>query len=76
VLDTDPMSLLEWADVRDSTPLRTRPAALPSAEVATTIISYEEQMRGWMAYIGRKRSIAHQVKAYQKLAYRASCIWR
>ena len=39
VLDTDHMSLLEWANVRDSTLLRTRLAALPPAEVATTIIS-------------------------------------
>jgi hypothetical protein len=46
VLDTDHMSLLEWADVRDSTPLRTRLAALPPAEVVTTIISYEEQIAG------------------------------
>ena len=46
VLDTDHMSLLEWSDARGSTLLRTRLAALPPAEVATTIISYEEQMRG------------------------------
>ena len=67
VLDTDHMSLLEWADVRDSTPLRTRLAALPPAEVATTIISYEEQMRGWMAYLARTRSMTHQVEAYRRL---------
>ena len=39
VLDTDHMSLLEWGDVRDSTLLRTRLAALHPAEVVTTIIS-------------------------------------
>jgi tRNA(fMet)-specific endonuclease VapC len=75
VLDTDHMSLLEWADVRDSTLLRTRLGALRPAEVATTIISYEEQMRGWMAYLARTRSMTHQVEAYQKLAYCARCIW-
>src|SRR5919106_1969444 len=67
VLGTDHMSLLEWADVRDSTPLRTRLAALPPSEVVTTIISYEEQMRGWMAYLARTRSVAHQVEAYRRL---------
>jgi tRNA(fMet)-specific endonuclease VapC len=67
VLDTDHMSLLEWADVRDSTPLRMRLAALPPAEVATTIISYEEQVRGWMAYIARLRSVTQQVDAYRRL---------
>ena len=54
-------------DARDSTPLRTRLAALPPAEVATTIISYEEQMRGWMAYLARTRSMTHQVEAYRRL---------
>jgi tRNA(fMet)-specific endonuclease VapC len=67
VLDTDHMSILEWADVRDSTPLRTRLGALPPAEVATTIISYEEQMRGWMAYLARTRSMTHQVEAYRRM---------
>jgi tRNA(fMet)-specific endonuclease VapC len=67
VLDTDRMSLLEWADVRDSTPFRTRLAALPPAEVATTIISYEEQMRGWMAYSAPVRSVTHQLEAYRRL---------
>jgi tRNA(fMet)-specific endonuclease VapC len=67
VLDTDHMSLLEWGDVRESTLLRTRLAAFPPAEVATTIISYEEQMRGWMAYLARTCSITHQVEAYRRL---------
>jgi tRNA(fMet)-specific endonuclease VapC len=35
--------------------------------VVTTIISYEEQMRGWMAYLARARSVAHQVEAYRRL---------
>jgi tRNA(fMet)-specific endonuclease VapC len=66
-LDTDHMSLLEWSDARGSTPLRTRLASLPPAEVATTIISYEEQMHGWMAYIARTRSMTQQVEAYRRL---------
>jgi len=67
VLDTDHMSLLEWGGVGDSMPLRARLAALPPAQVATTIISYEEQTRGWMAYIARTRSLTHQVEAYGRL---------
>jgi len=67
VLDTGHMSVPEWAEVRDSTPLRTCLATLQPAEVATTIIGYEEQMHGWMAYIARTRSITHQVEAYQRL---------
>jgi tRNA(fMet)-specific endonuclease VapC len=48
VLDTDHMSLLEWGS-DESAGLRERLADAPPNEVAVTIISYEEQMRGWMA---------------------------
>lgn len=61
------MSVLEWGEAQGPTRLRTRLAALSPAEVATTIISYEEQMRGWMAYIARTRSMTHQVDAYRRL---------
>jgi tRNA(fMet)-specific endonuclease VapC len=47
--------------------LRARLAHVSPAEVVTTIISYEEQMRGWMAYLARTRSVAHQVEAYRRL---------
>jgi len=66
VLDTDHMSLLEWGGGNSAT-LRERLADIDQAEVATTIISYEEQMRGWMAYIARGKSIAQQLVAYQRL---------
>jgi len=67
VLDTHHMSLLGWSGVEGSARLRARLAALQSAEVVTTIISYEEQVRGWMAYIGRLRSVTQQVDAYRRL---------
>jgi len=66
VLDTDHMSVLEWGGGR-SGPLRERLANIAPREVATTIISYEEQIRGWMAYLARARSLAHQVEAYARL---------
>jgi tRNA(fMet)-specific endonuclease VapC len=67
VLDTDHLSVLERSDQPGSVASRARLAHLPPAEVVTTIISYEEQMRGWMAYLGRTRSVAHQVEAYRRL---------
>jgi tRNA(fMet)-specific endonuclease VapC len=67
VLDTDHMSVLERSDQPGSVPLRARLAYVPPAEVVTTIISYEEQMRGWMAYLARTPSVAHQVEAYRRL---------
>jgi tRNA(fMet)-specific endonuclease VapC len=67
VLDTDHMSLLEWSGTQGSATLRARLATLPHTEVVTTIISYEEQVRGWMAYIARLRSVTQQIEAYRRL---------
>ena len=66
VLDTDHMSLLEWGG-EDSARLRERLADLENDQVATTIISYEEQIRGWAAFIARAKSPLQEVTAYQRL---------
>jgi tRNA(fMet)-specific endonuclease VapC len=66
VLDTDHMSLLERG-TKESSTLRERLADIAPDDVATTIISYEEQMRGWMAYVARARSMAQQLGAYGRL---------
>ena len=67
VLDTDHMSVLERNTQPGSTTLRVHLARLPPDEVVTTIISYEEQMQGWMAYLVQSRSVAQQVVAYRRL---------
>ena len=67
VLDTDHVSVLERNTQPGSTTLRAHLARLPPDDVVTTIISYEEQMRGWMAYLARTRSVAQQVEAYRRL---------
>jgi tRNA(fMet)-specific endonuclease VapC len=67
VLDTEPMSLLEWSGTQGSATLQACLATLQPVEVVTTIISYEEQVRGWMAYIARLRSVTQQVDAYRRL---------
>ena len=66
VLDTDHMSLLEWGS-DEAAQLRERLADCEEGEVATTIINYEEQMRGWMAYLAGARSLDEQVEAYRRL---------
>jgi tRNA(fMet)-specific endonuclease VapC len=66
VLDTDHMSLLEWGG-RNSPALRERLADVDPEQVTTTIINYEEQMRGWTAYIARAKSADQEVEAYQRL---------
>jgi tRNA(fMet)-specific endonuclease VapC len=67
VLDTDHLSVLERSDQPGSGALRAQLADFPPTEVVMTIISYEEQLRGWMAYLARARSVAHQVEAYRRL---------
>jgi tRNA(fMet)-specific endonuclease VapC len=61
------MSLLEGSGVQGSATLRARLVALQPAEMVTTTISYEEQVRRWMAYIARLRSVTQQVDAYRRL---------
>jgi tRNA(fMet)-specific endonuclease VapC len=67
VLDTDHMSVLERNTQPGSTTLRAHLAHLPPDEVVTTIISYEEQMRGWMAHLAQSQAVAQQVVAYGRL---------
>jgi tRNA(fMet)-specific endonuclease VapC len=66
VLDTDHMSLLEKATSPEGQRLNDRLEAL-GEEPATTIISYEEQVRGWMAVLANANSMAKQIDAYSRL---------
>lgn len=68
VLDTDHMSLLEWGTSAEQRRLLTRLADLEPDEVATTIITYEEQMRGWLSVLARSRTPAQQIEASRRLS--------
>ena len=66
LLDTDCQSLLD----RDSPEARQFTARLllvRPEEVAVTIVTYEEQMRGWLAWIAQAKTMASQVEGYQRL---------
>ena len=67
ILDTDHVSLLERAESLEGGRLRTRLEPVAETEKATTIISYEEQTRGWLSVLSQARSMAHQIEAYRKL---------
>lgn len=66
LLDTDHLSVLERGGV-GSERLRSHLSAVPPADVAATIVSYEEQTRGWLSYLAKARSQADQVTAYSYL---------
>ncbi len=67
VLDTDHLTLLEWGSGAIGQRMHERIRALPEGEVVTTIITFEEQTRGWLAFQARARTLQQQVDAYRKL---------
>ena len=62
ILDTDHMSLLERGGT-PSLPLSLNLSAVPEPDIATTIISYEEQCKGWLAKTSREKDEA-LIRAY------------
>jgi tRNA(fMet)-specific endonuclease VapC len=66
LLDTDHLSILERGGSACQT-LRARLSQVDATQVGTTIISYEEQMRGWLDRTAKVHEIEAQVRIYQKL---------
>jgi tRNA(fMet)-specific endonuclease VapC len=67
VLDTDHLSLLERSESVHAQRIWERLAACGDSQIMTTIITYEEQTRGWLSFLGRARTIREQVNAYELL---------
>ena len=69
LLDTDHTTLLKYPESERGTRLMERLKARPSGQVvAVSIITVEEQMRGWLASIAKERLSRRQVVAYTELA--------
>ena len=66
LLDSDHMSLLQRGRAEGQR-IQERLQLLPPEEIATTIISYEEQMRGWLARLARAASLERQISDYSQL---------
>lgn len=66
ILDTDHLSILDRGGI-EAQSLLLRLANINPNQVAATIISYEEQMRGWLSQIARAKTIERQVEGYKKL---------
>lgn len=66
ILDTDHLSVLDRGGVKAQRLLQ-KLAGVDPKQVATSIISYEEQMRGWLSYLTKARTVDHQVVAYSQL---------
>jgi tRNA(fMet)-specific endonuclease VapC len=66
ILDTDHLTILERGGIV-AVKLKTKLANISPEKIAVTIITYEEQTRGWLGYISKCRTIEEQVIAYSKL---------
>ena len=66
IIDTDVLTILQRGQGPEYDTLIAR-YAQAETEPYTTIISFEEQMRGWLAYLARSRSLEAQIRAYGKL---------
>ena len=67
ILDTDHLSALEYRAAPSAFALQARLESLSPEDVATTAISVEEQMRGWLGLIRRYSDVHRQVPAYERL---------
>ncbi len=67
VLDTDHLTLAFWGSGADADNVRRRIGTMSPADVWGSIISYDEQTRGWLAYAAKAKTVAQQVEAYARL---------
>jgi tRNA(fMet)-specific endonuclease VapC len=67
LLDTDHLSVLQWQEQPACDRLLERLDQLPADDIATSIISYREQMQGWLAYLSPARKPEQIVLAYDRL---------
>lgn len=66
ILDTDHLSLIDQ-DTMAAFNIGRRLAAVLPGGVVVSIITYEEQLRGWLSYVAQANTPSCQVEAYQKL---------
>ncbi len=68
VLDSDHLSLIDRAESVAGEFIRRRMEQIGLSDFATTIANFDEQTRGWMAYVARARGNAELIEAYGRLA--------
>jgi len=66
ILDTDHLSVLDRGG-SNAQRLLQKLSSVNTEQVATSIISYEEQTRGWLSYLAKAQTNAQQVEAYRQL---------
>jgi tRNA(fMet)-specific endonuclease VapC len=72
LLDTDHLSILHRRSQPECDRLVARLDQHPADDIATTIVSFHELVKGWLAYLNRARTSEQVVRAYSEL----ESIWR
>ena len=67
ILDTDCLSLIDREKILESSILRRNLEKFAPDEIFTTIITFEENMRGWLSFIAKSKTLDQQIYAYQRL---------
>lgn len=70
ILDTDHISLLEWTTSPPALRIKSFLALHPPDQVATTVITFEEQTRGWLAALANAKGMKEQIETYRRLKQR------
>jgi tRNA(fMet)-specific endonuclease VapC len=68
LLDTDHLTVLRYIENPRCAALTRRLQASGEPRLATTVVSLEEQVRGWLTEISRRRDVHKQIAAYERLA--------
>ena len=72
LLDTDHLSVLQWNEHPAAENLLRRLDNLKPDDIATSIVSFQEQVQGWSAFLKRAKKPSQVVLAYAKL----EVLWR
>jgi tRNA(fMet)-specific endonuclease VapC len=67
ILDTDHLSILQDNLAREHATLVARMTASTDQDFAVTVVTVEEQLRGWLAFLNRSNDVANQVTPYDRL---------
>jgi tRNA(fMet)-specific endonuclease VapC len=67
ILDTDHLTVIQRATGPAYAALHRRLQPAGPRESCTTIVSFEEQRRGWLTVLARSRDIQQEVAAYRHL---------
>ena len=67
ILDTDHISVLQNSHASDHATLMAKMSASTDQDFVTTVITLEEQLRGWLALLNRSQDVSNHVIPYDRL---------